>query len=258
MTAAAPRSDAAASPSGAAAAPRSDAAAPQPHPGPWAGVRVVDFSGLAGAYGTRVWAALGAEVIAVEPPDGNLLRTIPPLHPELTGPEAGLWWAYYGAGKASVVLDPDDPHDAATLAELAASADVVVDDSPPALQDRPGWGRADSQRRNPALTWVSVTPFGMTGPHRDWAGSDLIAWAACGLASTVGFPDRPPLAPAAQVQLLMHVASMDVVLGAMLALRGRDRGAPGQRIDVSLQEVGLSIAPETGVPLYLDDQAERP
>ena len=265
--------------------------------GPWSGTRVVDLTGLAGAYGTRVWAALGAEVICVERPDGNPVRQMPPMAPGHDGLEAGLWWAYYGAGKRSVVLDPASSEaDAASLADLIGSADVVLDDAPPDVQLAYRWGEASAasrgdagagggvdgptsssaegallgagiegiRRRFPHVTWVSITPFGMTGPRRGWRGSNLTAWASCGLASTVGFPHGPPLAPAGEIQVLMHAASLHGVIGAMLSLRSRaqaeargERGV-GQHIDLSLQEVGLWLSPETGVPLFLDDQVPRP
>ena len=223
---------------------------------PWSGTRVVDLTGLTGAYGGRVWAALGADVIAVEPPGGSSLRRLTPLAPGVDAPENGLWWAYYGAGKQSVVLDP--ALDGDRLAALLATADVVLDDAPPTEQDRPVWGRSAVQALNPGVSWVSVTPFGMTGPRRNWNGSDLVGWASCGVANTIGFADRAPVAPAPELQVLAHVTSMNAVIAAMLAVRARRRTGTGQTIDISMQEVGLSFAPETGVPLYLDDQVERP
>lgn len=242
--------------------------------GPWSGIRVLDMTGLAGAYGTRVWAALGAEVICVEPPGGNPVRQMPPMAPDCDGPEAGLWWAYYGASKRSVVLDPaNNDSDATALVRLIASADVVLDDALPAVQENypwlaarggEGWGVASILERFPHLTWVSITPFGMTGPRRGWRSTNLTGWASCGLASTVGFPHGPPLAPAGEIQVLMHATSLQAVIGSMLSLRSRTleqrRGGPGrgQSIDLSLQDVGIWLSPETGVPLFLDDLVPRP
>ncbi len=238
--------------------------------GPWGGARVLDFTGLAGAYGTRVWAALGADVICVEPPEGNPVRRMPPLAPGHDGPEASLWWAYYGATKRSVVQDPHS--DAEALVRLIGSADVVLDDAPPQVQESYPWladigqgglGVAGIVERFPHLTWVSITPFGMTGPRRSWRSSNLIGWASCGLASTVGFPHGPPLTPAGEIGVLLHAASLHAVIGSMMSLRARNLAAPsepplGQLIDLSLQEVGLWLSPETGVPLFLDDQVPRP
>ncbi|WP_419841544.1 CaiB/BaiF CoA transferase family protein [Candidatus Poriferisodalis sp.] len=249
--------------------------------GPWSGVRVLDLTGLLGAYGTRVWAALGADVICVEPTEGNPIRRMPPLAPGHQGPEASLWWAYFGATKRSVVLDPTHPDGAAALVGLIGTADVVLDDALPHIQESYPWladsgqgglGIAGIVKRFPRLTWVSITPFGMTGPRRHWQSSNLVGWASCGLASTVGFPHGPPLAPAGEIGVLMHAASLHAVIGSMLSLRARDQAVAaseaastqnsgpsvGQTIDLSLQEVGLWLSPETGVPLYLDDQVPRP
>ena len=254
------------------------AAQQQPHQrhGPWTGVRVLDLTGLSGAYGTRVWAALGADVICVEPPEGNPIRQMPPLAPGHDGPEASLWWAYYGATKRSVVLDLSSDDDIAALVDLIGSADVVLDDALPAIQETYPWlanqGSLDGVPQGvegicehfPHLTWVSITPFGMTGPRREWRSSNLIGWASCGLASTVGFPHGPPLTPAGEIGVLMHGASLHALIGSMLSVRTRNRAAAagepalGQTIDLSLQEVGLWLSPETGVPLYLDDQVPRP
>jgi len=205
-----------------------------------------------------VWAALGADVIKVEPPGGNPMRAYEPLAPGVDAPEAGLWWAYFAAGSRSVVLDPSAAADEARLAALLSSADVVIDDSPAALQDRAGWGHSAVRAANPATSWVAITPFGLTGPRRDWKTSDLVAWSSAGLTYTIGFPGQAPMAPAAPVQLAYHLTSLNAVLGAMFALRGRRRSGRGQLVDLSIQEVALSIAPETGVPLFLDDRVPRP
>ena len=96
--------------------------------GPWTGVRVVETAGLTGAYATRMWAALGAHVIVIEPPKGHVLRHLPPFAPGHEGPEASLWWAFFAQGKRSVVAEAGTPEHA----RLVASADVLI-------------GRADGQ-----------------------------------------------------------------------------------------------------------------
>ncbi len=229
-----------------------------PPTGPWAGTRVVDLSGVAGAYGTRIWAALGADVIKVEPPGGSALRRLEPLAVDVSEPENGLWWAYFAAGTRSVVIDPSTAAGVAQLGTLLGTADVVIDDALPDDQDRTGWGRTATRDANPGCVWVSITPFGLTGPQRSWRSNDFIGWASCGLTKTLGFPDRPPLGPAPKVQLGMHITALNGVTAAMLALRARRRTGRGQIVDLSVQECLLAVAPETGVPLYLDDQVPRP
>ena len=217
---------------------------------PLDGIRVVDMAGLVGAYGTRLLAALGAEVIKVEPPGGSRLRHLGPFVEGTDAPENSLWWAYMSMGTRSVVLDAHTSSGRAELEALVRSADVVFNDEVAVdheaiLDDAPN------------IVWVSLTPFGLTGPKRDWSSSNLIAWAASGVLYTVGFTDQPPVAPGGPAQLVMHSAALNGAIGAMLGLRGRRLTGSGQVIDISLQEAGLVFAPETGVPVFLDDRVHR-
>ena len=227
-------------------------------PGPLAGVRIVDLAGLAGGYGTMLLAGLGAEVILVEPPGGNPLRHLPPQAPGVAPPEAGLWFAAFAGGKRSVVADLDRPEGRERLRRLLTSADVVVEDGGPDRFEALGLGPDALADVNPGLVWVSITPFGLSGPKRAWRGSDLVAWAASGVLYTTGFPDRAPVAPAPPVQLAYQVASLTAASGALLALRARRlRGGRGELVEVSVAEGCLWLAAETGASLYLDDQVHR-
>ncbi|MDQ1423254.1 MAG: benzylsuccinate CoA-transferase BbsE subunit, partial [Acidimicrobiaceae bacterium] len=213
--------------------------------GPWAGVRVVELSGLTGAYATRMWAALGAEVVVVEPPGGHVLRHMAPFAPGHDGPEASLWWAFFAQGKRSVVAEVGSDE----YARVVSSADVVIGDVDPAL------GAPEPAHERQVV--VAISPFGLSGPRLGWKGSELVAWASSGLAHTIGFPDRPPVAAATSVQFASHVTSLFAFNAAMLGLRAVRRTGRGQVIDLSMQECCLSCAPETGVPLFLDDRVRR-
>ncbi len=213
--------------------------------GPWSGLRVVELTGLTGAYATRMWAALGADVVVAEPADGHLLRHLPPFAPGRTGPDVSLWWAFFGQGKRSVIAPPGS----AERAELVATADVVITDVDP-----------DGDEPVPAhdgQVVVAVSPFGRTGPRRHWRGSELIAWSSAGIAFTIGFPDRAPVCPATPVQLAAHITSLFAMNAAMLARRAVRQTGRGQVVDVSMQECCLALAPETGVALFLDDDLRR-
>jgi len=208
-------------------------------------VRVLELTGLTGAYAARVWAALGADVIVAEPTAGHPLRHLPPFAPGHDAPEGSLWWAFFGQGKRSVVAPPGS----AERDALVASADVVIVDVAPAVDvPTPAHDRQ---------VVVAVSPFGLTGPRRGWRGSELIAWASSGVGYTTGFPDRAPVCPATPVQFASHITSLYAVNGAMLALRGVRTSGRGQVVDVSMQECCLSLAPETGVSLFLDDGLHR-
>ena len=224
---------------------------------PFRNIRVVDLSGLAGAYGTRILAALGAEVSKVERPSGGALRQLVPFVDDVEDPDNSLWWAFLAQGSKSVVLDLDDDAGREQLAALLATADVVLDDHLPDVWDEAGIGFERIREANPGLVWVSITPFGCTGSKRQWASSNLVAWASSGVLYTVGFADQPPVVPGGPVQMAMHAAALHGITGAMLALRSRRSSGRGQHIDVSIQEVALAIAPETGVPVFLDDRVHR-
>ena len=213
--------------------------------GPWAGLRVLELTGLTGAYATRMWAGLGADVIVAEPADGHVMRHLPPFATGGDGTDESLWWTFFGQGKRSVVAPPGSPE----LAELVATADVVIADVDP-MADAP-------TPAHDAQVVVAVSPFGLTGPRRHWQGSELIAWASSGIGFTIGFPDRAPVCPATPVQFASHVTSLFAVNAAMLARRAVRRTGRGQVVDLSMQECCLALAPETGVALFLDDGIHR-
>jgi crotonobetainyl-CoA:carnitine CoA-transferase CaiB-like acyl-CoA transferase len=224
---------------------------------PLEGTRVVDLSGLAGSYGTRLLAALGADVVKVEPPGGSPLRRLAPFIDGAPEPESSLWWAYLAMGTRSVVLDVGEPAGQERLGGLLAAADVVVEDHPPGLMEEEGIGFDVVAETNPDVVWVSITPFGLTGPKRHWTTSNLAAWAASGVLYTTGFPDQPPAVPGGPAQLAMHAAAVNGAIGTVLGLRARRLHGHGQRIDLSIQEAALVLSPEQGVPVFLDDRVHR-
>ena len=230
--------------------------------GPYRGKRVIDLSGLTGAYGARLLAATGAEVIKVEPPGGSPLRRLGPFVDGAPEPEGSLWWAYLAMGAKSVTIDLETEDGRAALAELLATADVVIDDGElagggPDGLDRRGLGHETISTANPGVVWVAITPFGREGPKREWATSNLVALAASGILYTVGFDDQPPVAPGGPAQLALYATALNAAMAAALGLRGRRLTGKGQRIDVSVAEVALSLSPETGVPVFLDDRVHR-
>ena len=216
--------------------------------GPYNGLRVVDTTGLAGAYATRLFAGLGAEVIRLEPPDGSPLRYLAPFAESIAPPENSLWWSYLAMGTRSVVIEPDNKD---SLAQILSSADVIFEDRLP-----------EDSLISPDLVpdttvRTSIVRFGLTGPKRAWKSSNLVAWAASGVLYATGFRDRAPVAPAGHVQLALHASAASALVGTLLALRARRKSGEGQQVEISMQEAALAIAPETGVPVLLDDRVHR-
>lgn len=224
---------------------------------PFEGVKVVDLSGLAGSYATRMLAALGAEVLKIEPPTGSPLRRMSPFIDGAREPEHSLWWAYLAMGTHSAVVDLDDEGDRARLAAALATADVVIDDHGPDVLDGFGVGYRATGEINPGVIWVSISAFGLEGPKRSWTSSNLVAWAASGVLYTTGFDDQPPVVPAGPAQMGMHATALNAAIGAVLGLRGRRLTGRGQLVDLSLAETCLAFSPETGVPVFLDDRVHR-
>ena len=161
-----------------------------PPEGPLEGVRVLDLGGELAAYGTKMLADLGADVVKAEPPGGDRQRGRPPFAAGAPAAEASLTFAYYNANKRGVQLDWDDQ---AELGRLAAGCDVVVI-SPSARQPVPGWDR-DTGR----LSWAGpdtviccLTPYGLDGPLRDRHATQLTAYADSGGMWAMGPPEGPP------------------------------------------------------------------
>ena len=156
--------------------------------GPYSGIRVVDTTGLSGAYATRLLAGLGAEVIRLESPDGSPLRRLSPFAENIEAPENSLWWSYLAMGTRSVVIDPQDTE---SLMQLLTTADVVFEDQLPEKSALP------SGEISPTTIRTKILPFGSSGPKRHWRTSNLVAWAASGIHYPTGFTNRATVAPAA-------------------------------------------------------------
>ncbi len=206
------------------------------------GIRVVDLATERAELAGRMLADLGAEVIRVEPPGGAASRRLPPFDGD-----ASLWWEAYARGKRSAVLDLAAPGDRGRLAELAASADVLVESFDPGALDALGLGYAALSARNPGLVYVSVTPYGQSGPDAATPATDLTLEAAGGLVSLQGDRDRPPV-PVGFPQAFLH-AGAQAAADAVIALVERERSGRGQHLDVSAQAaVVWTLMNATGYP----------
>lgn len=166
--------------------------------GALADIKVVDLSqDVAGSYCTKLLAGLGAEVIKVEPPDGDPLRHAGRQDEGDRDLEASPSFLYLNTGKKSVVLDLADAAGRARLTRLLASADLVVESGMPGTPAGLAPAGEPVARRHPGLISVSITPFGLTGPYRGYQADELILLAMGGLLFLTGDPDQPPCAWAA-------------------------------------------------------------
>ncbi|HLG66275.1 MAG TPA: CoA transferase [Acidimicrobiales bacterium] len=208
-------------------------------PRPLGGVRVVDLTGAIGAYCTRILADLGADVVKVEPPAGDPMRSRPPFKRGVMGPEASLVFAAYHANKRGVTLDAGVDAALPLLSELAATADVVVV-SPTRKAPLAGFDWDE-----PSLSWVpggavvvALTPFGLSGPFRELRSTPFVSFAFGGGMHHIGRPDGPPVAVPGQQ--LWDYAGLAGAIGALAALHARPR-VGGQVLDVSVHEAATAM-----------------
>ena len=197
--------------------------------------KILDLTDATGHYAGQLLAALGADVVKVEPPGGDPLRRRGPFYGGRAGDERSLYWWALNSGKRGITLDLARVDGQASLRELAARADVVLESYAPGYLDSIGLGYAALSAANPGLVMASITPFGQDGPYRDYRGSDLVAWAMGGLASQSGDPDHPPVR-ISQIDFAYLMGSLDAAWGTLAALNWRAASGLGQRVDVSLQE----------------------
>jgi crotonobetainyl-CoA:carnitine CoA-transferase CaiB-like acyl-CoA transferase len=194
------------------------------------GVRVVDAASLfAGPVIATMLADHGADVIKVEHPGGDILRS---LGWQKDG--VSLWWALIARNKRSVTLKLSDPDGAEAMRRLLDTADVFIENFRTGTLERWGLGPEVLHERNPGLVIVRTTGFGQTGPYATRPGFGTLAESISGYAHINGFPDGPPTLP--PFALGDGVAALTGAFAAIAALRWRERGGTGQVIDLSIYE----------------------
>ncbi|MGK2899070.1 MAG: CaiB/BaiF CoA transferase family protein [Burkholderiaceae bacterium] len=209
-----------------------------PKPSALTGLRVLDLSRvLAGPLCAQMLADHGADVVKVEPPDGDEARRFgPPLD------ERGEV-AYFGAlnrGKRSIAVDLSRPAGRAVLERLLADADVLVENFLPGTMEKWGLGYdATLAARHPRLIYCSVSGFGADGPLGGLPGYDAVLQAICGLMSINGTPDSGALRLG--VPVVDYLTGYNALSGVLLALAARERSGRGQRVEATLFDTGLAL-----------------
>jgi len=202
-------------------------------------VRVVEYGNLVAApYCSKLMADLGAEVIKVEKPgEGDTARWRQPFLNDVPGIERSGLFLYLNANKLGVTLNPKKPGGREIFRNLIKDADILIEDTNPGELEDMGLGYSDLQLLNPALVMTSITPFGQTGPYKDYKGNDFIAWhmSGCGYVTPHfgGSPDKPPLYAEDQAG---YVPAINAAVATMVALYQQRRSGAGQHVDVSLVE----------------------
>lgn len=200
-------------------------------------LRVLDLGGPTPQFATRLLGDLGADVIKIEPPGGDPLRSQAPFANGQPGSDRSIPFLSDNHNKRSVVLDIETQDGRDSLRRLASTADVVVEAFDRTYLDDRGIGYTDLSAANPRLIHAAVSPYGRFGPRRDYVGTELTAQAMNGVMYIHGDGDaRPCMVPAEQ---LYRVAGFHTVVGVMAAVRARHLTGRGQQVDISLQDVGL-------------------
>ncbi len=197
--------------------------------GPAEGIRVVDLSRLvAGNMLSLQLADFGADVIKVEPPEGDALR-----HWKDNG--HSIHWKVYGRNKRSIAINLRTEAGKDALRRILKTADVMIENYRAGTLEKMGLAPAALLELNPNLIIVRVSGFGQTGPYASHPGFGTLVEAMSGFAARTGFPDREPVLP--PLALADMIAGLQGAMATMMALRARDRGqAAGQVIDLSLLE----------------------
>ncbi len=209
--------------------------------GPLHGIRVLDLSRLmAGNMLSLQLADFGADVVKIEPPEGDPLR-------DWRDDGHSLFWKTYGRNKRSVMLNLRQPAAMAALLTLVETADVFIENFRPGTLEKMGLAPEALHARNPDLIIVRISGFGQTGPYAQLPGFGTIVEAMSGFADRTGFPDREPVLP--PLALADMIAGIYGASATTMALFARQAGtARGQVIDLSLLEPMFSVlGPEAAI-----------
>jgi benzylsuccinate CoA-transferase BbsF subunit len=204
--------------------------------GALAGIKVIELGQRVSApYCAKLFADYGADVIKVEPPEGDVARQWGPFPQDRPHPEKSGLFHFLNTNKRSVTLDMDDAGGRAGLLRLVAGADILVENHLPRQWRKWGLDYAALSRQNPELVMISITPFGRTGPYSDWNACDLNAYHLTGASSRYcGRPGETPLEHGTFAADFFGATA--AASWGLAATYGRERAGGGQQLDVSCAE----------------------
>jgi crotonobetainyl-CoA:carnitine CoA-transferase CaiB-like acyl-CoA transferase len=206
------------------------------------GIRVVSFNHfLAGPGGAQILGDLGADVIAVEPPEGVFQRNWAVGNCYVDGQSVNFLCT--SRNKRSIAINLRQPEGRAIALKLVAGADVVMENFRPGTMEKLGLSYEQVSAVNPRVIYASASGFGSTGPYRDRPGQDLLAQALSGLAARTGNAEGPPV-PAGPTVVDQHSAVV-YAMGIMAALLGRATSCKGRRVEVNLLSSALDLQYES-------------
>jgi formyl-CoA transferase len=220
------------------------------------GIRVVDLTQvMAGPFCTMLLGDMGADVIKVEPPAGDLSRSMGGDRLRLEGGDHAPFFAL-NRNKRSLTLDLKLADDRGVFLALARTADVLVENFRPGVTQRLGVDYESVAPHNPRLIYASISGFGQKGPYADRPGFDLIAQGMSGIMSVTGEPGGAPVkcgVPIADLSAGLYAAN-----GILAALVARERTGNGQYLETSLFESALALSVWETAEYWATGEAPQP
>ena len=196
--------------------------------------RILDLTDSNGAYCTKLFADLGADVIKVEKAEGDPGRRMPPFAHDVPHPEKSLYFLHRNAGKRGITLNLETSDGKGIFLKLVKTADILVENAPPDYMASLGLEYSALRKTTPGLIMASMTEFGHSGPYKNRKGSNLVDFAMSGVMITSGYPGKEPcLCPGAPAY---DAASLYANVAILAALHMRSTTQEGQYIDVSVHE----------------------
>jgi benzylsuccinate CoA-transferase BbsE subunit len=195
--------------------------------------RVLDLTDHKGFFCGKIMADLGADVIKVEKPGGDPARRIGPFYKNIPDPEKNLHWFAYNLNKRSITLDIETPGGKTLFKRLVQISHFVIESYPAGYLDEIGLGYTALSEMNPRIILTSITPFGHTGPYKDYKGSDIVCMAMGGLAFITGNAVGSPVRISFPQSYLL--ASAEAAAATLIAHYYRETSGQGQHVDVSIQ-----------------------
>ncbi len=217
--------------------------------------RVLDLSDETGALCGRLLGDLGADVIKVEPPGGDLSRNRAPFYHDDAHAEKSLTWWAFNCNKRGITLDLATADGKGILKRLVASAHFLIETFAPGHMQKLGLGFDVLREINPGLVMISITPFGQSGPYSGYKGDDIVTMAAGGMMNLCGTEDRPPLRIG--IPQSHTFVGAQAAVGAMLAHAGRLASGEGSHLDVSAQEAVANMLTNTQQHWFAENQVEH-
>jgi len=220
-------------------------------------LRIVEWGeGVSAPFCTKLMADLGAEVIKIESPGaGDEIRAYGPFPGDIPDPENSGLFLFLNTNKLGITLNPLIPEGKEMLLKLLRQADLLVESQPPRLLEEATLDFPALHEANPSLVVTSITPYGHTGPYRDWKGYDLNCCALGGISSGIGYPDREPLTP--PLSQSGYQGGLQGAIASMIALFQRDLTGEGVHVDLAEVECWATFHIGVAAQTFLSDDRVR-